>query len=75
MSVLFCLYQASLTVCQKKRPVLVVKDENVTPPPTEEEDLSALDIENLIEERDSLYRKAMDTKGSHMQVRSTILKL
>ena len=63
-------FQASLTACQQKRPMLVVKDDNATPPPSEDEDLSALDIENLIEERDSLYRKAMDTKGSHMQVRS-----
>ena len=50
----------------------MVKDENTTPSPAVDEDLSALDIENLIEERDSLYRKAMDTKGSHMQVCSSV---
>ena len=52
--------------------MVVVKDENSPPSPAVDEDLSALDIENLIEERDSLYRKAMDTKGSHMQVCSSV---
>ena len=31
------------------------------------ETLSNLDIEQLIEERDSLYRKAADTQGAHMR--------
>ena len=32
-----------------------------------DESLSNLDIEQLIEERDSLYKKAAETRGAHMQ--------
>ena len=46
------IFKASLLTAQKKRPMIVVKDHEEE----ELEELSALDLENLIEERDSLYR-------------------
>ena len=61
------LLQASLNAAYKKKPLIVVREENGHKE-EEEEHLSQLDLDQLIEERDSLYRKAADTKGAHMQV-------
>ena len=56
-----------MNTIHKKRPVIVVREGNntVTDDGNEEE----MDLDKLIEERDNLYRKAMDTKGVHMQVK------
>ena len=48
--------------------MIVVKDEATNGSAGDsDESLSNLDIEQLIEERDSLYRKVTETRGAHMQ--------
>ena len=48
--------------------MIVVKDEATNGSAGDsDESLSNLDIEQLIEERDSLYRKVAETRGAHMQ--------
>ena len=38
----------------------------------ETEELSHSNLEQLIEQRNSLFKKAMEAKGTHMQVRSCV---
>ena len=65
IDVQFNLLQASLLSSTKKKPVIVVKENGAD---TEADD-DELALDQLIEERDSLYKKSLETKGAHMQVR------
>ena len=48
----------------KKKPTIVVRDVNSVSADDNNED--EMEFDKLIEERDNLYKKAMDTKGVHM---------
>ena len=59
----------------KKKPKIVIKENHRSDKEwsedTEEVRHSNLELQQMIEQRNSLYRKAMDAKGTHMQVSSS----
>jgi hypothetical protein len=60
--------KASLSnIPQKAKPVIVVRPMKKQQETREQEDQNNSDLDQFIEQRDMLYRKAMETRGSNMQ--------
>ena len=60
--------KASLSnIPQKAKPVIVVRPMKQQQGTKEKEDQHHSDLDQFIEQRDMLYRKAMETRGSNMQ--------
>eukprot|EP00090_Calanus_glacialis_P009513 TRINITY_DN17898_c0_g1_i2.p1 TRINITY_DN17898_c0_g1~~TRINITY_DN17898_c0_g1_i2.p1 ORF type:complete len:706 (-),score=276.50 TRINITY_DN17898_c0_g1_i2:410-2527(-) len=60
--------KASLSnIPQKTKPVIVVRPMKQQQDTKDQEDQNNSDLDQFIEQRDMLYRKAMETRGSNMQ--------
>ena len=52
----------------RKKPKIVIKENQVDK--ESNEGVSESNLDQLIEQRNTLYKKAMDANGQHMQVRT-----